>query len=171
MCRLQNCRRASLTKKAILGIDPGTETTGFGVILGREAIDYGCIRPPRSLTLHQKYLYIANGVEELIGTYKPLALSIETQYVKENIQSAIKLGMARGAVIVTALRLGVEVFEYTPSVAKKAVTGRGGASKAQVQAMVQRLLSLKELPTPEDAADALSLALCHEQRMNVCIAH
>lgn len=153
----------------ILGIDPGTRVTGYGVIRvsgpGRYGlIDYGCIRPPAKRIIHDRYLIIHEGAEELIQKYRPDALSIETQYVHKNPQSTIKLGMARGVVIVAARKNDVDVYEYTPTTAKRSITGRGGASKEQVQSMLQHLLGLKEKPTPEDAADALALAICHAQK-------
>ena len=154
-----------------MGIDPGTRTTGYGVIRNGKAIDFGCIRPPADLPLSKKYMVIHLGVKELIQKYHPKSLVIETQYVKCNVQSALKLGMARGAAIAAAAgRDDVEVFEYAPSVAKMAVTGTGRASKHQVQMMMQNLLGLSAPPSPEDAADALALALCHYQRSGSCIA-
>ncbi|QLH37617.1 MAG: crossover junction endodeoxyribonuclease RuvC [Parachlamydiaceae bacterium] len=149
----------------IIGLDPGTRITGFGIIKVSgnqyQALDYGCIRPPSKDLLTDRYLIIYNALEEIIEKYKPDALVIETQYVKENIQSAIKLGMVRGIAIIVAKSAGIPVFEYAPTKAKLAVVGRGHASKAQVQRMVQVLLRLSQLPEPEDAADALALAICH----------
>lgn len=151
----------------IIGIDPGTSVTGFGIIKvsgsSYQAIDYGCIRPPLNLKLSDRYLIIFDGIEELLERYCPQALAVETQFVKHNVQSAIKLGMARGIAIIAAKRKGIPIFEYTPMRAKRAVVGNGRASKIQVQGMVQRLLRLNEPPHPEDAADALSLAICHAQ--------
>lgn len=151
----------------IIGIDPGTLVTGYGIIKVKEstyqAIDYGCIRPPSKLKITDRYLIIFNSVEELLEKHKPAALVVETQFVQKNIQSAIKLGMARGIAIVAAKRKGIAVYEYAPSKAKKAVVGNGNASKFQVQGMVKALLNLSDLPTPEDAADALALAICHAQ--------
>lgn len=149
----------------IIGIDPGTTVTGYGIIRVEpssfQLLDYGCIRPPAHLKITDRYLIIYNGIEELLELHKPHELAIETQYVHKNVQSAMKLGMARGVVIVAAKKKGIKVVEYSPSKAKKAVSGSGRASKYQVQGMVQRLLSLDVLPQPEDAADALALALCH----------
>ena len=149
----------------IVGVDPGTQVTGYGIIKvdgnTYQAIDYGCIRPPTGYKLTERYLIIFNALEEIINKYSPDALVVETQYVQKNIQSAIKLGMARGIAIVAAKKQGVAIFEYAPSKAKKAVVGNGRASKSQVQKMVQLLLRLATLPTPEDAADALALAICH----------
>jgi crossover junction endodeoxyribonuclease RuvC len=149
----------------ILGIDPGTRITGYGLIKahqnGEIPLDFGCIRPSIKLELNQKYVFIYKGLEELIKKYKPDAIAVETQFVKKNVQSAMKLGMARGVVILAAALNNIPIFEYAPKKAKLAVTGTGAASKSQVQKMVQMLLKLKELPTPEDAADALSIAICH----------
>lgn len=152
-------------KTIVLGIDPGTRITGYGVVSKEgskiTAIDFGCIRPPPTLPIEQRYLAIFNGVDALIEKYGPFAVAVETQFVQKNIQSAIKLGMARGAVVLAAARRGVSVHEYAPRKAKQAVVGFGGASKSQVQRMVQILLELSKLPEPEDAADALALAICH----------
>ena len=149
--------------KVILGIDPGTIITGYGVIRGQKALDFGCIRPPAKLPLEKRYLIIFNSLEELITQYKPHALAVETQFVKDNPQTAIKLGMARGMVLLAAAKNDIPIFEYSPRKAKQAVTGNGGACKAQVQQMVRLILNLSCLPEPEDAADALALALCHQQ--------
>lgn len=124
-------------------------------------IDYGCIRPPSTLKLSDRYLAIFESIDQLIHTYQPTDIAVETQFVYKNAQSALKLGMARGSVMVAAKRRGLSIFEYAPTVAKRAVTGNGRASKFQVQGMVQRILNLSCLPEPEDAADALALAICH----------
>ncbi len=149
----------------IIGIDPGTIVTGFGIIrtdgANFSALDYGCIRPPSSYKLSDRYLIIYNSIEELLDKYKPDALIVETQYVAKNPQSAIKLGMARGIIVIAAKKKGLTVFEYSPTKVKLAVVGTGKASKFQVQGMVQSLLRLSTLPEPEDAADALALAICH----------
>ena len=149
--------------RLILGIDPGTRVSGYGLIQVLDnqyiAIDYGCIRPPPQYKLSERYLVIYEGVHELIAKYRPDELVVETQYVNKNVQSAIKLGMARGAVLIAAKKNKLPIFEYTPTKAKKSI-GNGRASKYQVQMMVQRLLNLLDVP-PEDAADALALAICH----------
>ena len=139
--------------------------TGYGVIQEGdrhwEPLDFGCIRPPRNLKIHERYLAIFEGIDHLLEKYQPGAVAVETQFVYKNVQSALKLGMARGAVLIAAARRGVAVFEYAPRKAKQAVVGNGGASKFQVQKMVQMELKLLQLPEPADAADALALALCH----------
>lgn len=156
-----------MNEELILGIDPGTIISGYGLIkvVGRKyvAVDYGCIRPPANNKLSDRYLIIFNGIEELLDRYLPHAMAVETQYVHKNVQSAIKLGMARGIAIIAAKKRGIPVFEYVPSKAKQAVVGNGSASKAQVQGMVQMLLDLAEPPYPQDASDALALAICHAQ--------
>jgi crossover junction endodeoxyribonuclease RuvC len=154
----------------ILGIDPGTRITGYGVIQSKDGcltvMDFGCIRPPPKELLSMRYSLIFNGIAEILDRYSPDALSVETQYVNRNVQSAMKLGMARGMAILAATQRAVPVFEYTPSRAKSAVVGNGRASKEQVQGMVATLLNLSAPPEPEDAADALALAICHAQSLN-----
>jgi crossover junction endodeoxyribonuclease RuvC len=149
----------------IIGVDPGTLVTGYGIISldasSSIALDFGCIRPPQNLKLTDRYLIIYNGLEELLKRFAPSVMVIETQFVGKNAQSAIKLGMARGIAILAAKRAGLTVFEYPPARAKQAVVGNGRASKIQVQHMVKTLLGLDMLPSPEDAADALAMALCH----------
>lgn len=151
----------------ILGIDPGTRSTGYGLIHAKngvfQVVDFGCIKPPPSLKISDRYLIIFESVDALLEKYSPEFLVVETPFVKENVQSALKLGMACGTILIAAKRRGIQVIQYSPPQAKRAVTGRGQASKEQVQFMVKQLLALDELPEPTDAADALSLALCHAQ--------
>ena len=149
------------TKKIILGIDPGTRITGYGVISTEtQALDFGCIRPPATLALAERYKIIFDGVEALIEKYSPVAVAVETQFVLRNAQSAIKLGMAKGMVFLSAARKQIPLYEFAPKQAKLAVVGHGGASKHQVQKMIQALLRHPNIPEPEDAADALALAIC-----------
>jgi crossover junction endodeoxyribonuclease RuvC len=148
----------------ILGIDPGTRITGYGVINHSHhpvPVDFGCIRPPHHLPTHERYLIIFNALDHLMEKYQPDAVAIETQFVYKNVQSAMKLGMARAMGLLAAARRQIPIFEYAPTKAKLAVVGNGGASKMQVQKMIQLLLRLPTLPEPEDAADALALAICH----------
>ncbi len=151
--------------QVILGIDPGTQVTGYGIIRTKERswepLDFGAIRPPRTVKSHERYLVIFEAIEHLIEKFKPDAIAVETQFVYKNVQSALKLGMARGSVLIAAARNKVEVFEYAPTKAKLAVVGHGSASKEQVQQMIQIQLKLTHPPQPHDAADALALALCH----------
>ncbi|MEZ5315352.1 MAG: crossover junction endodeoxyribonuclease RuvC [Chlamydiales bacterium] len=156
--------------KLILGIDPGTCVTGYGLIRMDErrffsVVDYGSISPPAAKPLSFRYRVIYQAIEELINIHHPQVVAVETQYVHKNPQSAIKLGMARGVVLLAAALRDIPIFEYAPSRAKRAVVGNGNASKQQVGGMVQRILSLSEFPKPEDAADALALAICHGQTL------
>lgn len=164
-CAPQEINPLHKTHLIILGVDPGTRITGYGLIAMQDRsyfpLDYGCIRPPADFKLSERYLVIFDSIEELIERYRPAALVVETQYVHKNINSALKLGMARGTAIIAAKRKKIPVFEYAPAEAKRAVAGNGRASKLQVQNMVKHLLKLSSLPQPEDAADALALALCH----------
>jgi len=154
-----------MKNQIILGIDPGTIVTGYGVIRfsnGKcEAIDFGAIHPPRTLNSAERYLVIFDAITHLIEKFKPDAVAVETQFVYKNVQSALKLGMARGTAMIAAARHGIDVFEYAPTKVKLAVVGRGFASKHQMQHMVQMQLRLSRLPEPHDAADALALAICH----------
>lgn len=155
----------SSKKRIILGIDPGTIITGFGLIVSDGSsytpLDFGCIKPPKNLPFEKRYLAIFNGIDELIARYEPDCVSVETQFVRKNVSTALKLGMARGAVILAAARREIPVYEYAPKKAKLSVVGTGNASKEQVQKMMQMLLKLDKVPEPEDAADALALAICH----------
>ncbi len=148
----------------ILGIDPGSRTTGFGVIEihGGKAryLASGCLRVGDEGALPLRLKAIFEGVSEIVARYGPQEMAIEQVFVRHNVDSALKLGQARGAAICAATARDVEVFEYTASRIKQAVVGGGRASKGQVQFMMQTLLGLSAMP-PEDAADALACALCH----------
>ncbi len=152
-------------KQIILGIDPGTRVTGYGVLEASShhlfALDYGCIRPPSNLLLEKRYLIIFQALQKLIAHYTPTAMAVESQFVKKNVQTTLKLGGAKGIVLLSAALFDIRVYEYAPRAAKLAVVGHGGASKTQVQKMMQMLLHLPTPPTPEDASDALALAVCH----------
>lgn len=151
--------------KKIIGVDPGTTVTGWGVILVEgnryRLVDCGTIHPKAKAPPEQKYLHIFDELSAVIGIHTPDALSVETQFVDKNVQSAIKLGMARGMAYLAAAKRGIPVFEYAPTKAKQAVTGKGHASKAAVQHMIKLLLGIKELTMRDDASDALALAIAH----------
>lgn len=153
----------------IMGIDPGTKVTGYGIIKIKDNVykilTSGYIKPSYKLDLNLRYLKIYLQLEKLIKDYSPDAVSIETQFLKENIQIAIKLGMARGIAIIAALKNKVPVYEYAPRQAKLAVVGNGNASKEQVQKMIGILFNTDKKIT-KDEADALSLAICHAHKKN-----
>ena len=152
----------------ILGIDPGLATMGYGVISAVHGnfsvIDYGVVTTPKELTLPQRLAQLEEGVTELVQTFKPQNIAIEELFFSKNITTGIPVAEARGVILLTAVKnLGDEVYEYTPNQIKMAITGYGGADKIQMQHMVQALLRLKKVPRPDDAADALAVALCHAQ--------
>ena len=152
----------------IIGVDPGTVITGYGIIVqgkhGLQVVDYGCIRPPASTLLSERYLIIYESLVELLQQYEPIEMAVETQFVHKNVQSALKLGMARGCAVIGAKQHKLKVYEYAPNEVKAAMTGTGKASKQQMQGAVARFLSLPKLPEPYDAADALAIAICHAHR-------
>jgi len=147
----------------ILGIDPGSQITGYGLIeaIGQEArhIASGCIRAPAG-DLPQRLRAIYAAVSELMASYGPAEVAIERVFMSRNADSALKLGQARGAALCATFGLQVSIYEYAPRAIKQAVVGQGGADKHQVQHMVKLLLRLERSP-PADAADALAVALCH----------
>lgn len=149
----------------IAGIDPGTATTGYAVIETNgtriRLVDFGCIRTSSSLPGHQRINQIYDEMCELLDTYKPSVLAIERLFFNRNVTNAINVGQASGVVILAAAQRNIEVFSYTPLQVKMALTGYGRADKKQMQAMVKRLLGLDEVPKPDDAADAIAVAICH----------
>lgn len=154
----------------ILGIDPGTRITGYGIIKVTssclQVLDFGCIRPPLKLNAAQKYLALFNGIDLLLEKYCPDHVVVESQFVYKNVISAMKLGKAQAMALLAAARRNIAIHEYAPKQAKRAVVGHGSASKEQVQKMIQHLLHLPKLPEPEDAADALALAICLANALN-----
>lgn len=152
----------------ILGIDPGLAVTGYGIIqVGRAetiCLHYGSIRSRAQAALWERLKKIYDGVTELISDFRPQQVAFEEVFYGHNVQSALKLGQARGAAVIAALNAGLAPAEYSPREVKQALTGYGGASKEQVQRMVRELLDLAEPATPMDASDALAVALCHAQR-------
>lgn len=148
----------------ILGIDPGLETVGFGIIEEQDdtsiLIDYGCIKTPSSAPLGERLSMIQHDLSELITTYKPDIAGIETLFFEKNTKTAINVSQARGVILTTLYNCNIPIFEPSPLQMKMNVTGDGKADKIQVQTMVQRILHLPSLPKPDDAADALAIALC-----------
>ncbi|HEX9311020.1 MAG TPA: crossover junction endodeoxyribonuclease RuvC [Gemmatimonadaceae bacterium] len=150
----------------VLGIDPGTAVTGYGVVRkeGRNPltlIECGVIRTKPRDELPQRLAEIHDGVAELIRRHKPTVLSIEDIFYARNVRTTVVLGHARGVIILAAVQAGLEIHEYPPSEIKKAVAGTGAATKLQIQFMVTRLLRLKSAPQPSDAADGVAAALAY----------
>lgn len=149
----------------ILGIDPGYAIVGFGLLQHERAtvslLACGAINTEAGLPLSKRLLQIANDLDELICRFKPDVMAIERLYFGNNVTTGIGVAQARGVILMTAERHGIPIFEYDPSQVKLAVTGYGKAEKTQVMDMTKRLLKLREVPKPDDAADAVAIALCY----------
>ena len=149
----------------ILGIDPGVAIVGFGVIESdrgqQRMIQYGAITTQAGLPLATRLVQIGNDLEKLIGQFQPDELAIEELFFSKNITTGIAVAHGRGVVLYTAEKMQIPIYEYTPMQVKQAVVGYGLAEKRQVMDMTRRLLKLKSIPRPDDAADALAIAICH----------
>lgn len=155
----------------IVGIDPGTATTGFGLVrdtvAGIEVVDYGVIITPASERPENRLLQLSNELNRIMLLYQPKSAAVEKLFFQRNVSSAISVGQARGVVLLVMAQNSIPVNEYTPLEVKQAVTGYGGADKNQVQQMVKALLGLQSIPKPDDAADALAIAICHLHSMKI----
>jgi len=149
----------------ILGIDPGSGTIGFGVIKknGRDyhPLEFGHIQTDKALSTARRLNELADDLQTLITKHQPDVCAVEELFFSKNVTTAIKVAQARGVILHTLAKSGYPIFEYNPLQIKVAITGDGGADKKQVQKMVTLLLKLKNVPKPDDAADALAIALCH----------
>lgn len=149
-----------------LGIDPGTATTGYGIVKdypnGRLiSISYGVIRTDSKSHYSIRLKEIYEGILSLIECYKPDVMAIEQLFFNKNVSSVLNVGQARGVAILAAVLSGIQLSEYTPIQVKEAITGYGRADKHQIQQMIKMLLGFDDIPKPDDAADALALAICH----------
>ncbi len=148
----------------VLGIDPGTARTGYGIVErdgnALKVVDFGCLETLSSAPPAERLLSIHRAVMHLIELHRPEMVGVERLFFNRNVQTAFAVGQARGVVLLAAATHGLPVLEYGPHEVKIAVTGYGRADKGQVQRMVQALLGLAELPRPDDAADALAVAIC-----------
>ncbi len=153
----------------ILGVDPGSSVTGYGVIetvKGETSlIDYGTIQTDRGCSPEGKLKRIYDGLSKIIRKTGPDEFAIEKAFYSKNARTAMVMGQVRGVAILASAQARIAVAEYSPREIKQSIVGSGGASKSQVQFMVKNLLSLRETPEPEDAADALAVALCHAQKV------
>lgn len=150
----------------VIGIDPGTATTGYGLVKENEdgsltAVDYGVITTPADLPMPARLFELYNQLKRILLLYHPHSGAVEKLFFQRNVKTAINVGQGRGVVLLALAEAGLEVGEYTPLEIKQAVAGYGGADKRQIQQMVQMLLGLKSKPSPDDAADALAVAVCH----------
>lgn len=149
----------------IMGIDPGIATIGFGVIESEKGrislVNYGVITTPAHTSLSSRLDRIFTDMDELCETFKPDAVAFEELFFNTNITTGISVAHGRGVLLLAAYRAGLPIFEYTPLQVKQAVVGYGRAEKSQVIDMVRRMLCMKNAPKPDDAADALAIAICH----------
>lgn len=149
----------------ILGIDPGTAITGFGVIDCEGSrfkfVDAGVIRTPKEQPMNERLQTVYDEIKELLTEFKPDVMSIELLFFARNVTTAMTVGQSRGIVMLAATQAKIPVFEYTPMQVKQAVTGYGKADKKQIQEMVKQLLKLDAIPKPDDAADGLAIAITH----------
>lgn len=149
----------------VLGIDPGSETLGWGVVDGSGSkyalVDFGTVKSNPKQQFSKRLLNIYNGVAEILDKHSPDVLSVEDTFYAVNAQVAMKLGQVRGTMLLLGEQYGIEIAEYAPRLVKQTVVGYGNAEKHQVQEMVKLLLRMKTVPTPYDAADALAIAICH----------
>ena len=153
----------------ILGIDPGLAIMGYGVVeecAGRLCmVDYGTVCTEAGLSMPARLNRIYDGVTELIARHRPDAVAFEELFFNKNVKTALQIGHARGVAMAAAYRMQCKLYEYTPLQVKQAMTGYGRAEKRQMQSMVKLFLCLDEVPQPDDAADALALAICHAHSM------
>jgi crossover junction endodeoxyribonuclease RuvC len=164
MCRFGTLE--SLDVVITLGVDPGTALLGYGLVRGDdevELIDFGVVSTTNLETMPQRLVRVYDVIWELIRAHAPDVLAIEQLFFARNVTTALAVGQARGVVLLAAAQHGMPVFEYKPAEVKQAISGYGNADKGQMQEMVRILLGMDEIPRPDDAADALAVALCHVQ--------
>ena len=150
----------------VIGIDPGTATTGYGLVREDDrgdliTVDYGVISTPANLAIQERLLMLYNQLNDILQHHKPESGAVEKLFFSRNVRTAISVGQGRGVALLAMGAAGLEIGEYTPLEVKQAVVGYGGAEKHQVQEMVRAILNLEDLPQPDDAADALAVAICH----------
>ncbi len=151
----------------VIGIDPGLAIVGFGVIRKEDnditptPVSYGCIRTSAEKQTPERLMEIYNEINALFEIYSPEAVAVERLFFNKNVTNAMSVSEARGVIFLAAQQKNIPLFEYTPNQVKQAITGSGRANKKQMQEMIKRLLNLDEVPQPDDAADGLSIALCH----------
>ena len=150
----------------VLGIDPGYGIVGYGIIdagVSTQVVDYGVVSTPKELSLPERLEVIYSSIESLINSYKPDVVAVEELFYFKNQTTVIPVAEARGVILLACRKNQVKIYEYTPLQIKQALTGFGRAEKAQIQFMVKTILGLEKVPKPDDAADALAVAICHSQ--------
>ena len=148
----------------ILGIDPGTARLGYGLVVKDGSrirhVEHGCLETPKTMPQDERLHELHQRLDEILGRYQPAIVGVEKLFFAKNAKTAMSVSEARGIVLLAARQHGAPLSEFTPMQIKMAVTGYGSADKRQVQAMICRLLTLREIPQPDDAADALAVAYC-----------
>jgi crossover junction endodeoxyribonuclease RuvC len=150
----------------VLGIDPGTATTGYGLVRQTDdgsllEVDHGEILTPANMPMPERLVLLYEKLQEIILLHRPDSSAVEELFFQRNVKTALSVGQGRGVVLLALAQAGLPVAEYAPNEIKQAVTGYGGADKQQIQEMVKMLLALEQRPKPDDAADALAVAICH----------
>jgi len=150
----------------VIGIDPGTATTGYGLVRelkdgNLESVEYGAIVTPANIPLHERLLILFDRLNVIIQEYKPASGAVEKLFFQRNVRTAISVGQGRGVALLALAKANIPIGEYTPLEIKQAIVGYGGAEKNQIQEMVRALLHMDDIPQPDDAADALAVAICH----------
>jgi crossover junction endodeoxyribonuclease RuvC len=152
----------------VLGIDPGTATTGYGLVVGGRGqtpvlVEHGTIRTSPPTPMAERLRELHAGLMELIEALEPDVMAVEELFFSRNVTTALTVGQARGVILLAAAQSRIPAYEYKPMVVKQALTGYGAADKRQVQEMLRLLLDLESVPRPDDAADGVAIALCHLQ--------
>ena len=150
----------------VIGIDPGTAITGYGLVRGEpggavQAVDWGVILTPAKTPIAERLSQIYDSLSDILKEHRPDQAAVEAIFFQKNVKTAMSVGQARGVVLLALQQAGLAASDYSPNEIKQAVSGYGGADKQQVQSMVKALLNLDEIPKPDDAADALAVAICH----------
>ena len=150
----------------ILGIDPGLATMGYGILEKKDngdavAVDYGVVLTPKGESLPVRLAMLEEGVNKILNKFKPQEIAVEELFFSKNITTGIPVAHARGVILLACIKYCGRLYEYTPLMVKQSLTGNGRADKGQVQYMVKMTLNLKSVPRPDDAADALAVAICH----------
>ena len=155
----------------ILGIDPGTVVMGYGVIESEDdeiaLVDYGALVGPERSEIGERLSHLYSELQEIIQRHQPDAVAVEQPFISKNVRSAMAIGRAQAIALLAAAQRNIPTFEYTPAQIKQRVTNYGASSKEQIQEMVRLQLGLTEVPQPNDAADALAVAICHVQEMHL----
>ena len=150
----------------VIGIDPGTAITGYGLVQESDngeliSVDYGVIITPPKIPMSQRLSMLYDSLNEILNAHQPESAAVEKLFFQKNVRTAMSVGQARGVALVALEQAMLPIAEYAPTEIKQAVSGYGGADKRQVQEMVRMLLNLDDIPKPDDAADALAVAICH----------